>query len=198
MATYITIGDVISNQVLASTYLNQMLFNMELLSKHDHSPSSGEGNKIIVSSSGASALVSQMYFSPGGANEFFSSSTLSVGAASEIVGGNIWGLNFVTDASLNNGADIQLSLLKGIYKLQIVYLSGASSGKVNLTLNSSTLTALDTYSATTGSGIYAESNLSIPSSGSFALRVAMTTKNASSAGCTVKLGPLFIYKTSNG
>lgn len=198
MSNYITIGDVATNDVLTAAYLNQIVGDFEILGKHNHSPSPGEGNKVVISQAAASALVSQFHFCPSHSIEFFATLNISTGTASEMIGCNIWGFNFGTAAVSGNGASIQLPLLKGIYKLQFAHLTSPSGGTVTIALDASALTSLDTYSATAGSAIYTQSNISIPTSACISMAVVLTLSNALSATCIVKIGIMNIRKTSNG
>ncbi len=200
MPNYLTVTDVAVNDVLTATYLNNVIDDFLVISKHDHSPSAGEGNNIVTSASGASSVLERYYFFPTNTSVFHSTSGagFSVQASASLMGGLMWGFSLNGDSADGDWYKIQLPLFKGIYKMQMLYLVGPSGGTACIIINSSTMTSVDTYAVAAASAMYTLSNISIPSSGSFVLQVQMTAKNTLSAASIIKLGGLTLVKTSNG
>lgn len=201
MPNYITVTDVAANDILTATYLNRIVEDFLIISKHDHSPSTGEGNGIVISASGASSLIERFYFFPSTNSRFFSTSGTGlpiIQANASLIGGLIWGFSLSNDSANGDWYRIELPLFKGIYQMQMFYLTGPSGGAASIIINSSTMGSVDTYTAAATSALYTLSNISIPSSGSFILQIQMIAKNTLSAASIVRLGGLTLIKTSNG
>ena len=208
MPNYITVTDVAANDVLAAIYLNRIVEDFLIISKHDHSPSTGEGNNIVISASGASTFVERQYFFLGGgpaANDALELYNLSganipdVTSASEILGGIIWGFDITKNTALNDWYEFQCSLIKGIYQLQMMYLVAPGGGAASIELGASGLGLVDTYAASVGSiQIRTFPNIQVTATASYLLRVIQTSSNTLSSSTVTKLGGWTLVKTSNG
>ena len=210
MPNYITVTDVAVNDVLTATYLNRIVEDFLVISKHDHSPSTGEGNGIVTSASGASTFVERQYFFLNGrpntnaALELFSTSAPTgqipdIASASNMLGGIVWGFQITRLTALNDWYGFQCPLIKGVYQLQVMYLDGLNGGAASIELGTSGLGLIDTYSAASGSVLIRTfSNIQVTSTASYLLRVIQTSSNTLSSSTVTRLGGWTLVKTSNG
>ena len=195
MPTYITTESLAANDVLATTYLNRILYDMELFSRHDHSPSAGEGANVVTSSSAATIYLSRLYFRPSLINMFYQSSgTRNVSSASELIGGMMFGFNITDTNASGDYVRIRLALFKGFYGMQMPYIAGPSGGAVSIIINSCTLDTLETYASATASGMYSLSNIDVTATGCYVMQIQLGSKHASSETCIVKLGVVTVFR----
>lgn len=209
MSNYITTTDVAANDVLTATYLNRIVEDFLVIGKHDHSPSTGEGNRIVVSASGASTFVERQYFFMNGrpgtavALEIFSRSggqLPDIQSASNMFGGVVWGFQISRPTALNDWYGFQCPLIKGIYQLQMMYLDAPNGGAASIELGTSGLGLVDTYSSVSSGSVLVRtfSNIQVTSTASYLLTVIQTSSNTLSSSNITKLGGWALVKTSNG
>lgn len=210
MPNYIMTTDVAANDVLTATYLNRIIEDFLVIGKHDHSPSTGEGNNIVVSASGASTFIERQYFflngrpNTGAALELFSTSAPTgqipdIASASNMLGGTVWGFQIARITAVNDWYGFQCPLIKGIYQLQMMYQDGPNGGAASIELGTSGLGLIDTYSSASSGSVLIRtfSNIQVTSTASYLLRVIQTSSNTLSSSTVTKLGGWTLVKTSN-
>lgn len=203
MPIYNPVGDVSAGCILSGTYLNPILDDLYILSKHDHSPSLGEGNNIVTSASDAGSGVPEMTWfveKLGGVHSVSGNNLPQAVGSASMIGGVIWGFN-VTDLtqSATNWYRFRLPLIKGVYTFQIMYIPQPTGAVAQVTINACVISNLDTYAVSQGSPLYhTASGISVSSTGSQLLQITLSASNtAASSGCMVYLGIWNIRKTAH-
>lgn len=200
MPNYVTITGVTACDVLAVTYLNDIVGNLELLNKHDHSPSPGEGASLFSVASTVASSVERFYFFPLHRADFngVTGTNPQLLSSSAMLGANAWGWNLTAANACGNGINVRLNLFKGRYDLKVLYLPSTCGGTACFTLGGSDIGTVDTYAASAGSSLIATiSNFNVPTTSNINLFVQQGVSNTNSSGSRIELGGLTVVKVSH-
>ena len=187
--TYITLPAVSPNKVLTASYLNQLVEDIRVVGRHDHSGSLGEGSTILLSSSAASPYFNRYEIICHSVASQTGFATLTA-ASNYIFGG------YRQTSAATASAKWPLGLFAGVYTFELMSETNASLGTASIFLGASTIGEIDTYSAASAQAVISSLTASAPTSGSYVLAItASGKKNASSAGSLIRIQAFKIRKT---
>ena len=212
---YTTIASLVNGRVMTASYLNDIAANFNTLSLHNHSGSLGEGNSTIVAGSGnISGSLSYRTETFGSGSSVFNPA-LNINyqdgfpdvsrsfqlKSSCLPRGIEWGFGGTGASTPGSGMYIKHGhyLQTGSYIFDIYYLTGPSSGVATILVDNTSVVILelDLYGSTASSQKASGSFYNNGSSLIIINFVVSSSKNASSTGCRLGLGPYSIRWSGN-